>query len=113
MILISKVWEEVAYPDSPEGDQDDPCYEDSGFEFTDEPMTFRDLIYHIVREGHRMPSCYPPDGSTFEWLSSEPELDYGTGIWKTTSLHYAQKNHPRNAKYWRKAMIVAGIIKKC
>jgi hypothetical protein len=112
MILISKVWEEVGFPDSPEGDQEEPNFEDSGFEFTDEPMTFRDLVYHIVREGHTMPSCYPPDGSTFEWLSAEPELDYSTGIWKTTSLHYAQKNHPRNAKYWRKAMIVAGIVKQ-
>ena len=111
MILVSKVWEEIGFPYSPSGDQEEPDFEDSGFEFIDEPLTFKDLVYHIVREGHTMPSSYPAKGATFEWLSSEPELDYSTGIWKTTSLHYAQKNHPRSAKYWRWAMIVAGIIK--
>ena len=81
-----------------------------GFEFVDEPMTFRDLVHELKDSGHIMPSCYPSRGGTFEWVSSEPQMDM-EGVWRHTSVHYAQKNPNRNQKYWRWAFIHAGLIK--
>ena len=105
MILITKVWEETSYDDEGE-----PLVEEDGFEFVDEPMTFRDLVHELKDSGHIMPSCYPSRGGTFEWVSSEPQMDM-EGVWRHTSIHYAQKNLPRSAKYWRWAFIHAGLIK--
>lgn len=103
MILITKVWEETSYDDEGE-----PLVEQDGFEFVDEPMTFRDLVEEL--RGHRMPSSWPVRGTKFEWVSTEPQMDM-EGVWRHTSVHYAQKNPNRNQKYWRWAFIHAGLIK--
>ena len=105
MILITKTWEETAYDDDGE-----PFIEEGGFEFVDEPMTFRGLVDELRELGSGTPSCWPASGSTFEWVSSEPNMDM-SGTWRTTAVHYAQKNLPRSAKYWRWAFIHAGLIK--
>jgi hypothetical protein len=106
MVLVTKTWEESCYDDDGE-----PLVEEDGFEFVDEPMTFRCLVDELRELGAgKMPSCWPAKGGTFEWVMSEPHMDT-TGTWRTTSLHYAQKNLPRSAKYWRWAFIHAGLIK--
>tara|TARA_R110000868_G_scaffold1078_1_gene8253 strand:+ start:2140 stop:2451 length:312 start_codon:yes stop_codon:yes gene_type:complete len=76
-----------------------------------DPIGFRDLVWMMTNEGYVEPSCYPPSGSTYEWLSTHAETDYRTGETEYRTLHYSMKNHPRSAKYWRKAMVAANIIK--
>lgn len=107
MVLVTKTWEEACYDDNGE-----PFVEEDGFEFVDEPMTFRCLVDELRELGAgKTSSCWPAKGGTFEWVMSEPHMDT-TGTWRTTSLHYAQKNLPRSAKYWRWAFIHAGLIKR-
>ena len=76
-----------------------------------DPIGFRDLVYLMTSEGYVEPSCYPPTGSTYEWLSTHAERDYRTGGTEFRTLHYSRENNPRSAKYWRKAMLAANIIK--
>ena len=98
MILISRTYETWTDDDIEAGDTDS-----RGFEFTDEPVTFRELVDMIGREGFFYPSCSPTTGSTFEWLETEPETDYRTGEQTTFALHFSNKNKPAAAKYWRAA----------
>jgi hypothetical protein len=96
MILISRTYETWTDDDLEAGDTDN-----RGFEFTDEPVTFRELVDMIGREGFFRPSCRPATGSTFEWLETEPETDYRTGEQTTFALHFSNNNKPAAAKYWR------------
>ncbi len=106
MILIHTIQECIAI------DEEGIPLKDTGEFLTEnEPIGFRDLVWMMTSEGYREPSCYPPRGSTFEWLSTNPETDYQTGQSEYRTMHYSMKNPSRNDKYWRKAMIVAGIIK--
>jgi hypothetical protein len=98
MILISRTYETWTDADLEAGDTDS-----RGFEFTDEPVTFRELVDMIGREGFFRPSCSPATGSTFEWLETEPETDYRTGEQTTFALHFSHNNKPAAAKYWRAA----------
>ena len=98
MILISRTFETWTPDDIEAGDTDL-----RGFEFTDEPVTFRELVDLIGREGFFSPSCSPATGSTFEWLETEPDIDYRTGEQTTFALHFSDKNKPAAAKYWRAA----------
>ena len=98
MILISRTYETWTPEDIEAGDTDA-----RGFEFIDEPVTFRELVDMIGREGFFYPSCSPATGSTFEWLETEPETDFKTGEQTSFALHYSSKNKPAAAKYWRAA----------
>jgi len=75
---------------------------------TDE-VSFRELV-QLMRK-FRYASCSPAIGATYEWLSTEPELDYITGDYITESLHFDRSNEARKAKYWRKAMQLSGLCK--
>jgi len=98
MILISRTYETWTPDDMEAGDTDS-----RGFEFTDEPVTFRELVDMIGREGFFYPSCSPATGSTFEWLETEPDRDAFTGDETRYALHFSSLNNPRAAKYWRAA----------
>jgi hypothetical protein len=97
---------ETVYP-APE-EEEDYCPDGIGTT-EDQEVTFRELV-SLLRD-YRNPSCSRATGSTNEWLSAEPEQDYRTGEWTERSLHYRRDNHGRSAKYWRKAMIHAGLIR--
>ena len=104
MIFISEIEERVHFdPD------DEVSFEEAEFINEDTPVDFRELVRYM-RE-FTLPSCWPARGSTFEWLSTHGEQDYQDGAQVHRTLHYSQKNPARNAKYWKKAMAVAGIIK--
>jgi hypothetical protein len=75
---------------------------------TDE-VSFRELVQLMSR--FQYTSCSPAIGATYEWLSTEPECDYITGNYITESLHFDRTNEARKAKYWRKAMQLAGLCK--
>jgi hypothetical protein len=105
MILVSKTYEEARYDDDGE-----TTFEDDGFEFVDEPLSFRELVRELTVEGHRYPSCWPPTGSRFEWVETAQDMDM-EGLCRHTALHFSMKNPERKDKYWRWAMIHAGLIK--
>ena len=105
MILISRTFDVV----TPESAEDGESAE-SGFITESEAVTFRELV-SLMRD-HPNPSCYPPSGEAYEWLSSYPETDYRDASERTEALHFDRENPSRNAKYWRKAMVAAGIIRR-
>ena len=106
MILIHTIEEQVEF------DGEDYALENDGTFLTEnDPIGFKDLVWMMTNEGFRHPSSYPPSGSTFEWISTECEVDYVTGSHSYKTLHYSMKNPERKAKYWKKAMKAAGIIK--
>jgi hypothetical protein len=81
---------------------------DSGFLSENESVSFRELV-SIMRD-YCVPSCSRPSGSPRDWLSTHPSQDYRDCSETTESLHFSRQNSPRMAKYWRKAMVFAGII---
>ena len=105
MILISRTFE-VVTPESAESGES----ADSGFLAESESVSFRELV-SLMRD-YPNPSCYPPRGESYEWLSSHPETDYRDASETTESLHFSRENPPRRLKYWRKAMRAAGIIRR-
>ena len=105
-LLISKTYTEYTPESVKEGD----C-SDTGFVFQDGPLSFRELVDTIKRDGFTIPSCYPARGETHEWISNYSEVtDYRTGTEREESLHFSRSNPPRASKYWRKAMQAAGVI---
>jgi len=104
MILISRTYSIDNHESAEHGESID-----HGFTVEDDPLTFRELIQLIQREGFSYPSCSPARGSTREWLQAEPEQDYTTGEYTTHALHYSHNNPPKNAKYWKAAFRFCGI----
>jgi hypothetical protein len=74
-----------------------------------EQVSFRELVDLMRRFSYV--SCSPAIGATYEWLLTEPEPDYITGDYITESLHFDRANEARKAKYWRKAMQLAGLAR--
>jgi hypothetical protein len=105
MIRIHRTFEVVTPESAEDGD-----VAESGFLVESESVTFRELV--SLMESHPNPSCYPPRGEAYEWLSSHPETNYRDASETTESLHYCRENPPRRLKYWRKAMRAAGIIRR-
>jgi hypothetical protein len=104
MLMINEIEEHVYF-----GPDDEVNYEESAFLNRDTPVEFRELVRYL--EDFRVPSSWPMRGTTAEWMTTSPSIDYETGAQVTRSLHYSNRNHPRKAKYWRKALILAGILK--
>ena len=88
---------------------DDEYFDEGETDFRFGEYTFGELV-RLMRE-YNQPSCSPPSGAVYEWLNAEPETDYRTGEHIERSMHYSRDNPPRMEKYWRKAMIFAGVIK--
>lgn len=105
MILISRTFDVVTPESAEEGES-----AESGFLVESESVTFRELV--SLMKSHPNPSCYPARGEAYEWLSTYPETDYRDASERTESLHFDQENPACLTKYWRKAMIAAGIIRK-
>ena len=104
MILINKTYQIVTQESAEQGE-----VAEQGFLYEDSEYSFKELV-EIMQE-YRNGSCYPMNGSAFEWLSNDSEEDYSTGDIETQSIHYSRNNNARSLKYWRKAMIVAGVVK--
>ena len=105
MLTITLVTETYEYPDTDEDiDIDGPTDSD----IKTETVSFRELV-SLMRE-YSEPSCYPPIGAEYEWLSRS-ETDFRTGADTVESIHYSRDNPKRNLKYWRAAMRAAGFAK--
>ncbi len=87
----------------------DDCPDATVEDQSTEQVSFRELVDLMRRFSYV--SCSPAIGAAYEWLSTEPELDYITGDYITESLHFDRANEARKAKYWRKAMQLAGLAR--
>ena len=106
MIKIKLI--ETVYP-APDEDEDDYC-PDGEASVSTETVGFRELV-ELMGEYSR-PSCSHAVGATYEWLSQpDMEQDMFTGEYTERTLHYSHDNAPRMAKYWRLAMVKAGIVR--
>jgi len=104
MILLNKSYTIVTPESAADGD-----FAECGLEFENTPYTFRELVNELQRYSEA--SCSPAHGETYEWATSEGDIDYRTGEVTEYSLHYSRNNPARNAKYWRLAMKAVGFIK--
>ena len=104
MIKITRIIER-----NPAPDEHDDCPDYQIDDQITEQISFRDLVEEMRRFIY--PSVSHPSGSIYEWLMTEPEPDYRTGDVIHESIHFDHDNPPRAAKYWRKAMKAAGLIK--
>lgn len=98
--LIERQEQPTEFDDCPDATVEDQS--------TDE-VSFKELVQLMKK--FQYASCSPAIGATYEWLSTEPELDYITGDYITESLHFDRANEARKAKYWRKAMQLAGLVR--
>ena len=69
-------------------------------------VTFRELVELMRDYSHT--SSYPCYGCTSDYLTWQ-DSNTKTGELYEYSLHYDYKNDPRYAKYWSKALRVAGF----
>ena len=105
MILVNRTYTETT-PDSVENGE----FSDRGFIAENVSYTFKELVQLL--KDHSEASNWPANGKTSEWYSTGYYTsDYATGTDRNESVHYSQENQPKNAKYWRKASIAAGIVK--
>lgn len=104
MIKLSKTYEIVTHESAEHGEASE-----HGFIFENESYTFKELV-SLMRD-YNNTSCSPATGGIFEWLSSHADINYITGDETIESIHYSAENEPKKAKYWRKAMVLAGLIK--
>lgn len=105
MILVSRTFTIITPESGEEGD-----FSDLGYVYEDVEFTFGELVREL-KDGEEM-SCWPATGSVYEWVTMPVDLDYCTGEERQESVHFSHKNLPRAAKYWRKALQAAGLIRR-
>jgi hypothetical protein len=98
-MTVSRTYQVITPESAEQGD-----VAESGFDFQSEPVTFRELIDIIDRDGFRECSYSPVSGSVDEWLTTYPEQDYRDGSYTSYSLHFDHGQHSRYNKYWAKAI---------
>ena len=103
MLLVDKTFEIVTNESAEHGE-----VEDAGFSAIGEKYTFRELVL-ILKGLYVHPSQSPANRSTHVWFTTESELDYMTGEYRSESIHFSPDNPSRKAKYWIKAMQYAGV----
>ena len=98
MITVNRTYTTVTPESAIEGD-----FAECGFISENEPMTFRELV-ELMKYGE--PSC-SHDRTERTWVSYSNHQDYSTGEETEESVHFADE--PRKAKYWVKALELAGL----
>ena len=105
MILIDKTFSEVTPESAEHGDTSD-----SGHVCVNCEYTFRALVQELRNFSET--SSYPCAGSPRDWVSTSYSVeDYSTMTARSESLHFSHDNPARKAKYWRKALQVAGLAR--
>lgn len=94
-IVIHRTYEIV----TPESAEHGEC-EEAGFLSEDEVVGFRELV-DLFGE-HPYASSSNPDQRS--WFTSAPDEDYMTGETRYTSIHLANPDDPRQARYWNIAV---------
>lgn len=105
MIIVSKTYATTTPESVENGD-----FEETGFVYQDEILTFHELIKEINSEHYCHLSSYPVTEVENIWISSEFYIsNYKTGEEKQYSLHFTAKNK-KDWKYWKKALKYCKII---
>lgn len=76
--------------------------------------TFKELVDYIERIGFIHASMYPirsADDAALAWIETDGDESYHTGARTYRTLHLDRDQHPRYAKYWHKALKLAGVIR--
>ena len=103
MILIDRTFSEVTPESAEHGDTSD-----SGHAYVNCEYTFRDLVQELRNFSET--SSYPCTGAARDWVSTGYSVeDYSTMTERSESLHFSHDNPARKAKYWRKALQMAGL----
>jgi hypothetical protein len=108
-ILINTTFDDVTPESAEHGDS-----AERGYLAEDESLTFRELVETLrnASEASQWP-LKAEDVSPWVWVSTHPYTeDYATGAERIVSYHYSHKNPPRNLKYWRLALVAAGIARR-
>lgn len=106
MIIVNRYFETVT-PESAENGE----AAERGILSEGERLTLRELI-RAMQGGES--SRYPARGDVCEWVSipqGETRAHFERGEDETHTVHYSRDNPPRNARYWRIAMVAVGIVK--
>lgn len=93
MMLLSKTFEVITPESAERGDVDR-----AGFEFENEPFSFRELMQALDDYDHPSDSHIGPR----TWVSTSPEINWRTGAETVYSLHFVGPEHQR--RYWLKAL---------
>lgn len=93
MLMLSKTYQVATYESAEDGD-----YAEDGFEFENEPFSFRELLQALDDYAEPSDSRIGPR----TWVSTYPEIDYRTGAETTYNLHFVGPESKR--KYWVKAL---------
>ena len=105
MIRINKTCSEVTPESAEHGDTSD-----SGHVYVNLPYTFSELVQELRNFSET--SSYPCTGAARDWVSTGYSVeDYLTMTARSESLHFSHDNPTRKAKYWRKALQVAGLAR--
>ena len=94
-IVIHRTYEIVSYESAESGEA-----EEAGFISEDETVSLRDLIDLMEEHPHESSSQPGPR----DWFTSEADECYATGNRRYTSIHLANPDDPRQARYWRIAI---------
>ena len=94
MIRLTQTYE-IVTPESAECGEAD----ERGFDFQDEPHTFRETVAMIERFSLSMPS---DSHGVPRWITGQEEQDYRTGAWRSESLHPGRDS--QSQRYWAKAI---------
>jgi len=109
MLMVSEHYS-IVTPESAEvGDYDETGTLDEGSRYT-----MRELVHYIKREGFVNASIWPlneASDTAHVWLEDTGTEDYETGAVTYRTLHFDYFNQPAKAKYWHKALKLAGVIK--
>ena len=92
-MLLSKTFEVITPESAERGDVDS-----AGFEFENEPFSFRELMQALDDYDHPSDSHIGP----LTWVSTAPEINYRTGAETVYSLHFVGPESKR--KYWLRAL---------
>ena len=103
MLLVDKTFEIVTHESAENGE-----VEDAGFSAIGERVTFAELVNALKHEFRHASQC-PANRSTHVWFTTEAEQDMYSGDYRSESIHFSPDNPSRKAKYWIKAMQLAGV----
>lgn len=104
MLLLSKTYEAITEESAEHGDA-----ESRGYEWEDSPHSVREAA-DMLR--HREPSQSPITDPARVWFTEYGDADYRTGDVENTSLHFSHKNTAHALRYWRAAILAAGLTIK-
>ena len=101
-LTVSETYQIITEKSAEAGD-----YDETGFNFEGREFGFRELVEYIQDNGFSQTSDWPARASS--WLSTEEELNYRTGESTSKCLHF--DGPATHVKYWRKALLVTGLLK--